>query len=156
MRPNVAWRDNRDEEDRPPGPPSDDHVTGPGAIPSGTRVVKLPTPEKDAHAPGSMATVIGSFKVDPPVPGFSRVKYMYCLEWDDMPRLPVFCADLRECSDDDGQSKTTPSGTSAGHSVCYEKGNECLLEALWRLYVSLRACRFPTSCYSTCSSQLTT
>ena len=65
----------------------------PGAWPKGTRVLKLATPEKDSHQPGDMATVIGSMKN--PGPQFPQVKFMYCLEWDDAPGVPVFCADWK-------------------------------------------------------------
>jgi len=53
-----------------------------GALRNGTRVVKVTFDSKDAHHPGDLATVIGSFGVPE--------KFGYFVEWDDMPRAAVF------------------------------------------------------------------
>jgi len=53
-----------------------------GALRNGTRVVKVTFDSKDAHPPGSLATVIGSF--GPPE------MFGYFVEWDDTPRVAVF------------------------------------------------------------------
>lgn len=53
-----------------------------GALRNGTRVVKVTFDSKDAHRPGDLATVIGSFGVPE--------KFGYFVEWDDMPRAAVF------------------------------------------------------------------
>jgi hypothetical protein len=67
----------------------------PGAIPNGTRIVKIACDPGggDRHPVGAQGKVLGSMKN--PGTAFPKVKYMYCLEWDDMPGVPVFAADWK-------------------------------------------------------------
>lgn len=56
----------------------------PGAIPNGTRVVKVRGRVDDAHPLGSRATVISSFGPT------ADNEYGYWVAWDDMPDIAVF------------------------------------------------------------------
>ena len=55
-----------------------------GAIPNGTRIVKVNSEAEDAHVDGAPGVVIGSM-AEPEHPG----RFGYFIEWDDMPGLPV-------------------------------------------------------------------
>jgi len=57
--------------------------TYPGALPNGTRIVKVLDLEGDAHRVGDKGTVIGSM-------GHPKVGMGYFVEWDDAPRVAVF------------------------------------------------------------------
>jgi len=63
-----------------------------GAWPNGARVRKLTADPGDGHEPGALGTVRGSIG---PVeaPGYPMA-FVYLLEWDDLPGLPVLCAEL--------------------------------------------------------------
>lgn len=58
-----------------------------GAIPNGTRVVKVLVEKGDTHPLGAKATVLGSAVV-PEMPG----RFGYFVEWDTHPRIAVFVA----------------------------------------------------------------
>jgi hypothetical protein len=58
----------------------------PGAIPNGSRVVKIAMDEKDANPLGTLATVLGSMGHP------SMEEPGYFVEWDTMPRVAVFVA----------------------------------------------------------------
>jgi hypothetical protein len=66
----------------------------PGAMPNGTRVVKVMFEKGDTHPIGSIGTVLGSLTADPNpvVPG---VEHFYFIEWDDQPRLAVGVVNLK-------------------------------------------------------------
>jgi len=54
----------------------------PGAIANGTRIAKQKSTSGDAHQDGALAIVLGS-KAGP------NGTYLYFVEWDDSPGLPV-------------------------------------------------------------------
>lgn len=58
-----------------------------GALPKGTRIVKLAHKEGDAHETGSGGVVLSSYGVPE--------MFGYFVEWDDMPGVPVFVASVR-------------------------------------------------------------
>lgn len=60
----------------------------PGAYPSGTRVRKINSDETDAHPNGSLATVRGS-ECLPADLHATHGEFFYCVEWDDLPGVPV-------------------------------------------------------------------
>lgn len=68
-----------------------------GAIENGTPVVKCNSAKDDAHADGSLASVIGS------IGPFARMRarygeagqYGYWVRWNDLPGTPVFIAGHR-------------------------------------------------------------
>lgn len=62
-----------------------------GAWPKGTRVAKLMAAVGDSHPDGALATVVGSVPVDL----ITRKGYAYCVEWDDLPGVPVWIIDYR-------------------------------------------------------------
>lgn len=53
----------------------------PGAIPNGTRVVKVRTEPTDTHPIGSLATILGSIA--------AKGEVFYFVEWDAHPRIAV-------------------------------------------------------------------
>jgi hypothetical protein len=53
-----------------------------GALPNGTRVVKVAADPGDAHVPGALATILGSFGLPD--------QFGYFVEWDDAPKHAVF------------------------------------------------------------------
>lgn len=57
------------------------------AIPNGARIVKKTMEPGDAHAPGELGTVIGSFWAVDPRTVVDTL--MYFVEWDDRPRVAV-------------------------------------------------------------------
>ena len=63
----------------------------PGAIPNGTRVVKVMNEPGDGHELGDQARVLASFATPPEMrQKFPDCLFCYFLDWDDMPGLPVF------------------------------------------------------------------
>jgi hypothetical protein len=58
-----------------------------GALPKGSRVVKVKSEAGDAHPIGSLATVLGSIPVPPPLDKASL--YFYFVGWDDNPGVAV-------------------------------------------------------------------
>ena len=69
------------------------HTTdeAPGAMPNGTKVVKILTGRGDAHRNGDVAIVRGSIG---PFENLAA-RYGYWVEWDDTPGVPVFIAGNR-------------------------------------------------------------
>lgn len=63
-----------------------------GAIKNGSRIEKCNTAGDDAHPDGSLGTVLGSLG---PVNVDGLNGYLYCVEWDDRPGLPVFVSSPR-------------------------------------------------------------
>jgi len=64
--------------------------SAPGAIPNGTRIMKVVYEENDMCKYGEMGIVLGSF--DAPVP---PVKIMYFVEWDKEPKKAVAILDYK-------------------------------------------------------------
>jgi hypothetical protein len=68
-----------------------------GAIPNGERIVKSWAEEGDATPIGMQGTVLGS--IGPPdLPGFEPPDgcfYLYFVEWDDKPGIPVGVTDRK-------------------------------------------------------------
>lgn len=64
-----------------------------GAIPNNTRISKVWSEPGDAHEIGELGTVLGSV-ICPPELG-SEVKYLYFVEWDDMPKTSVAVIDKK-------------------------------------------------------------
>lgn len=62
-----------------------------GALPNGTRVVKIKAEEGDGHAVGERATVIGSVSH----PEIMNGIIAYFVSWDDMPNVPVGVVDWK-------------------------------------------------------------
>jgi hypothetical protein len=60
----------------------------PGALPNGTRIVKVQTEKGDAHPIGARATVLGSMAAP-------NVGLGYFVEWDAKPRCAVFVVDWK-------------------------------------------------------------
>lgn len=54
-----------------------------GAIPNGTRIIKVHDEPGDAHPRGALGTVLGSMVSPPEVAHLSE--FAYFVEWDDMP-----------------------------------------------------------------------
>jgi hypothetical protein len=57
-----------------------------GAWKNGTRVIKVRSGEGDTHVDGAPATIIGSAG---PVEAEGIRTYVYFVEWDDAPGIPV-------------------------------------------------------------------
>ena len=57
-----------------------------GAIPNGTRVVKVVSEEGDRHGIGSLGIVVSSHG---PIPFRGKSEYGYFILWDDMPTVPI-------------------------------------------------------------------
>jgi len=55
----------------------------PGALPNGTRIIKVLMLQGDAHRPGAKGTVLGSM-------GHPQIGIGYFVEWDDTPKTAVF------------------------------------------------------------------
>ena len=80
-----------------------------GEWPKGTRVRKTHTEPGDAHQDGALGTIVGALAVGASASpeqaefiinlarqGIDReVEYIYWVEWDDMPGIPVAIADYR-------------------------------------------------------------
>lgn len=79
-----------------------------GRWPKGTRVRKTHTEPGDAHQDGALGTIVGALGpasaspelaeviVDLAKKGIQRgAEYVYWVEWDDMPGIPVAIADFR-------------------------------------------------------------
>jgi len=66
----------------------------PGAIPNGTLVEKCRTEPGDTHRDGERGTVYGSMG-PAPVPGLGERCYVYWVEWERHPGIPVAVADYR-------------------------------------------------------------
>lgn len=61
-----------------------------GAWPNGTRVRKVNSQDGDGHLDGSLGTILGSYKnTHKTEPKFEDVAYLYWVEWDDMPKVPI-------------------------------------------------------------------
>ena len=60
----------------------------PGALPNGTRILKINSKDEDTHGDGAAGTVTGSLSV-PEEPEFADETYFYFIEWDDLPALPI-------------------------------------------------------------------
>jgi hypothetical protein len=67
----------------------------PGAMPNGTRIVKVLFEKGDTHAIGSTGIVLGSIPApnDPHPPVL--INHFYFIEWDDYPGFAVGVADLK-------------------------------------------------------------
>jgi len=79
-----------------------------GRWPRGTRVRKIHSEPKDAHRDGALGTLVGALGPAPASPemaeflmGLARKgieeggEYVYWIEWDDLPGIPVAIADYR-------------------------------------------------------------
>ena len=79
-----------------------------GRWPKETRVRKINSENGDAHQDGALATIVGALGPAPASPeladfiadlskkGIERGgEYVYWVEWDDMPNIPVAIADYR-------------------------------------------------------------
>ena len=61
-----------------------------GAIPNGTRIVKVFAEEGDGHQVGDEGVVFSSVATPEGMKEqFPEVDYMYWIVWDDMPSLPI-------------------------------------------------------------------
>lgn len=60
----------------------------PGALGNGSRVEKAKSEAGDAHVDGSLGRITGSQHP-------KDLGYVYCVEWDDMPGLPVWVGETR-------------------------------------------------------------
>jgi hypothetical protein len=65
-----------------------------GAWPAGSVVVKANSQLDDATPDGTLGCIRGS--IDVKEPG-KPARFIYCLEWDNRPGVPIFCAD---CNND--------------------------------------------------------
>jgi hypothetical protein len=63
------------------------HQQADGALPNGSRVVKIKTDPGDGHPLGSLATVVGSIGV--PIGKEFADPYFYFVVWDARPRIAV-------------------------------------------------------------------
>lgn len=69
-----------------------------GAIPNGHRIVKMNTQPGDLNRDGATGTVIGSIDVVKAAPSLAnehRTRYLYFIEWDEMPKVVVAIKDFR-------------------------------------------------------------
>lgn len=79
-----------------------------GQWPKGTRVRKIHTEPGDAHLDGSLGTIVGALGPAPASPEIAEFltelagkgikeggEYVYWIEWDDIPGIPVAIADYR-------------------------------------------------------------
>jgi hypothetical protein len=66
----------------------------PGALPNGTKIVKVAADPDDMRPLGATGVVIGSLG---PVnlPGWEHVKYGYFVRWDDAPEWPTAVMDFK-------------------------------------------------------------
>jgi hypothetical protein len=67
--------------------------TAPGAIKSGTRVVKQNSEPGDGHPDGTPGVVLGSMPVDEP--SKPNIRILYFVEWAPKPRCAVATADFK-------------------------------------------------------------
>lgn len=76
-------------------------VEAEGAIPNGSRVIKVLSDEGDLHETGDMATVLGSHKIAIPGTGMSIIGYF--VTWDNTHGSLAFVQDkkIREVDDED-------------------------------------------------------
>lgn len=70
-----------------------------GAIPNGARILKVASYSGDASDTGERGTVLSSMAVPEdmttdPVTG-NPIKYVYFVEWDHTPGVPVFITDFK-------------------------------------------------------------
>ncbi len=64
-----------------------------GAIPNETRISKVWSEPGDAHKIGELGTVLGSAVCPPKLS--SEIKYLYWVEWDNMPKAAVGVIDKK-------------------------------------------------------------
>lgn len=67
--------------------------TDEGKWPKGTRVEKINSEPGDTHADGTQATIVGALKA--PAEARLPIEYMYWVEWDDLPGIPVAVGENR-------------------------------------------------------------
>lgn len=75
------------------------HGEAEGAIPNGTRILKVASYSGDASDVGERGTVLSSLDVpedmkNDPVTG-NPIKYAYFVEWDHTPGVPVLITDFK-------------------------------------------------------------
>jgi hypothetical protein len=66
-----------------------------GALPNESRVVKIYAERGSVRPVGSLATIIGSIEADLEDTVKYGVRYLYFVEWDDLPGVVVAVADIR-------------------------------------------------------------
>ena len=62
--------------------------TAEGALANDTRIRKVLSEPGDGHQDGALGAIIGSmgpFNLH----GFPNIRYLYFIEWDDMPGMPI-------------------------------------------------------------------
>jgi hypothetical protein len=66
-----------------------------GAMPNGTRVRKVNSEAKDGHPDGSLATIIGSISAGPLGINGVTIRYLYFVEFDDLPHVGIGISEPR-------------------------------------------------------------